>query len=69
MQGISEEQVREVWAGGNGAALFCPQPGGKTLRLVYYKGVLRVDRHREGAKIPLPARGVGGSDSPPTSRS
>lgn len=68
MQGISKEQVEEVRAGGNGSALFAPQPGGQVLRLVYYKGMLRVDKHRDGAKIPLPARGVGGSDSPLTSR-
>lgn len=63
MQVELEVAIREVMATGNGAAVIVPSVGGESLRVSYLWGKLRIDKLFRGATIPLPARGVGGSDS------
>ena len=65
MPTISEENVAEVIAGGNGASSVIPASGGGHVKLTYLWGKLRVDRCDAGGKILPPERRVGGGDIPP----
>lgn len=65
MQAEIERAIAEVKAGGNGSSVIIPLAGGESWRVSYLWGKIRIDKLFMGATIPLPARGVGGSDIPP----
>jgi len=69
MRVIAVSDVEDVMGRGNGSVRLVPQAGGEVLKVSYLQGKVRVDVFPIDATIPLPARGVGGSEPalPPVS--